>query len=40
MLNRPYTVPRTGEKRPAELLDISGLRWGPPIRRRARSTTA
>ncbi len=28
MLNRPYTVPRTGEKRPAELLDISALRWG------------
>ncbi len=28
MLNRPYTVPRTGERRPAETLDISALRWG------------
>ena len=28
MLNRPYTVPHTGEKRPTELLDISALRWG------------
>jgi hypothetical protein len=28
LLNRPYTVPRTGEKRPTELLDISALRWG------------
>jgi hypothetical protein len=28
MLNRPYTVPRTGEQRPTELLDISALRWG------------
>jgi hypothetical protein len=28
ILNRPYTVPRTGEKRPTELLDISALRWG------------
>ena len=28
ILNRPYTVPGTGEKRPVELLDISALRWG------------
>jgi hypothetical protein len=28
ILNRPYTVPGTGEKRPTELLDISALRWG------------
>jgi hypothetical protein len=28
MLNRPYTVPRTGERRPTETLDVSALRWG------------
>lgn len=28
ILNRPYTVPGTGEKRPTELMDTSGLRWG------------
>jgi hypothetical protein len=28
MLNRPYTVPVTGEKRPTELLDVGALRWG------------
>ena len=28
MLNRPYTVPGTGEKRAAETLDVSALRWG------------
>jgi hypothetical protein len=40
MLNRPYTVPRTGERRPTETLDVSALRWGPPTRRPAPSTTA
>jgi hypothetical protein len=28
MLNRPYTVPSTGERRPVELKDISNLPWG------------
>jgi hypothetical protein len=28
ILNRPYTVPSTGEQRPVELMDLSRLRWG------------
>lgn len=28
ILDRPLTVPTTGERRPAQLLDISRLRWG------------
>jgi hypothetical protein len=28
ILNRPYTVPGTGERRPTELLDVGRLRWG------------
>jgi hypothetical protein len=28
ILNRPYTVPGTGEKRAVELLDVGRLRWG------------
>jgi hypothetical protein len=28
VLNRPYTVPGTGEQRPTELLDVGNLRWG------------
>jgi hypothetical protein len=28
MLNRPYTVPSTGERRPVELKDIANLPWG------------
>jgi hypothetical protein len=28
ILNRPYTVPGTGERRPAELIDVGRLRWG------------
>jgi hypothetical protein len=28
MLNRPYTVPSTGERRPVELKDIGSLPWG------------
>ena len=28
ILNRPYTVPSTGEKRPTELQALSPLRWG------------
>jgi hypothetical protein len=30
ILNRPYTVPSTGEKRPTELVDLGELRWGSP----------
>ena len=28
ILNRPYRVPGTGERRKAELLDVGALRWG------------
>jgi hypothetical protein len=28
ILNRPYTLPSTGEQRPVELLDLGVLRWG------------
>jgi hypothetical protein len=28
LLNRPYTVPGTGKRRRAELLDLGRLRWG------------
>jgi hypothetical protein len=28
ILNRPYTVPGTSERRPTELLDVGRLRWG------------
>ena len=28
ILNRPYRVPGTGERRPVELLDVGALRWG------------
>jgi hypothetical protein len=28
MLNRAYTVPSTGERRPVELADIAAMRWG------------
>jgi hypothetical protein len=28
ILNRPYTVPSTGERRPTELIDVGALRWG------------
>ena len=28
MLNRPYRVPNTGERRPTELADVGRLRWG------------
>ena len=28
ILNRPYTVPGTGERRPTELFDVGKLRWG------------
>ncbi len=28
ILNKPYTVPVTGEERPTELADLSDLRWG------------
>ncbi|MEW6581917.1 MAG: hypothetical protein AB1416_04070 [Actinomycetota bacterium] len=29
MLNRPYVVPSTGERRAAELVDVGAARWGP-----------
>jgi hypothetical protein len=28
MLNRPYTVPSTGERRPVEVKDLGTLPWG------------
>jgi hypothetical protein len=28
LLNRPYTIPVSGEKRPAERMDIGHFRWG------------
>jgi hypothetical protein len=30
ILNRPYVVPSTGERRPTELFDVGTLKWGTP----------